>query len=155
VDAFQEVDLKLRSEPVTYKTMSRLSDLNNEEKLLKLKNKLFYPIEQKTDDRPVVFKYLLFKIALTPGSTESIDFHKALGELNDNLIYTSESITTLLQYKLGTVRHMQTFFFLLFLAYMVCVLTTKDYYVYIGWCIFHFLTEFYQFTSIKNKLSYF
>jgi hypothetical protein len=78
-----------------------------------------------------------------------------LGELDDSLVYTSESITTLLAYKLGTVKHMQLFFFLLFFAYMVCVLTTKTVEVYIGWCVFHILIEIYQFCLLTSKLDYF
>jgi hypothetical protein len=44
-NAFPEVNLKLRREPFSFETMGRLSELNNDDKLAKLKLKMFYPME--------------------------------------------------------------------------------------------------------------
>ena len=76
---------------MTFTPMNELANLNKKERLDQLKSLLFYPVGVK-DDRPVVFKYLLFKVALIPGSAHSIDFHQALGELDTNVVFTSESI---------------------------------------------------------------
>ena len=53
--------------------------------------------DEKEDDQvPVQFKTIMMYINLTPGSTESIEFHKVLGKTDAKDIFTTEAIQKIL-----------------------------------------------------------
>ena len=60
-----------------------------------------YPEGDKKEDDllPVQFKTIMMDINLTPGSTESIEFHKELGNTDATDIFKTEAIQKILKYK--------------------------------------------------------
>ena len=72
----------------------------NEDTKKKIRGKLF--ASNDTERQPIRFDTFLFKINLTMGSRESLDFHKALSDHGATELFKSAAIRHIIDYKWST-----------------------------------------------------